>query len=371
MRIFLALVFVITSIKCSTQNLLVNGNFEEENICTEYKINCAPEAWIYTVPSFIYYFKDKNLAHSGSRFVGLIAGHSKKSFYRTFVRSRLLCGLRKGNIYHIEFFIKSQHPILDSVGVYFTSYDFLFEKNPYPQIVPSLFIADAEEKAVKGDTAWQKISIKYTAKGDEAFITLGFFNRNGLTGETGISMENYFFFFLDDISLLPVDPNEKLCVDWKQARDEIYEQNERHEYLAREIKSGKNNPIEKVALSFTVLHRIDTLILPDLLFSSGNSLLQSSSFKLLDSLCNRITNARVDSLVIEGHTDSTGLEEFNEHLSNNRAASVRNYIIQRIKGQNLPVVTRGYSSTKPIAGNSTASGRQRNRRVEILVYIRE
>ena len=60
-----------------SQNLLVNPGFEVENICSEYKVNCAPEGWIYSVPSFIYYFQDADLAHEGSRFVALIAGHSK------------------------------------------------------------------------------------------------------------------------------------------------------------------------------------------------------------------------------------------------------------------------------------------------------
>ena len=41
-----------------SQNLLVNPGFEEENICSEYKVNCAPEGWIYSVPSFIYYFNE-------------------------------------------------------------------------------------------------------------------------------------------------------------------------------------------------------------------------------------------------------------------------------------------------------------------------
>src|SRR5687768_3111021 len=117
-----------------SQNLLVNPGFEEENICSEYKVNCAPEGWIYTVPSYNYYFVDPQLAHQGSRFISIIAGHAQKPYYRTFVRSRLLCALQKDKTYRIEFFVKSVHPILDSMGVYFSSYDFLFEKQPYQKI---------------------------------------------------------------------------------------------------------------------------------------------------------------------------------------------------------------------------------------------
>jgi hypothetical protein len=154
MRPLLLFVSLLYHLQTSAQNLLVNGGFEEENYCTEYNIACAPEGWIYTAPSFIYYFKNEKGAHGGSKFVALVAGHSAKPFYRTFVRSRLLCGLRKGSQYRLQFYIKSRHSILDSVGVYFSSYDFLFEKKAYSQLKPSLFIADAEVKCTKGDTTW-------------------------------------------------------------------------------------------------------------------------------------------------------------------------------------------------------------------------
>src|SRR5215213_556541 len=131
---FISFILLFVAVKASAQDLLVNSDFEEENICVEYNVNCAPEAWIYTVPSFVYYFKDASLAHHGEHFVALIAGHSVKPYYRTFVRSRLLCQLQKGKTYRFECYVKSHHPVLDSFGVYFSSYDFLFEKNPYEKI---------------------------------------------------------------------------------------------------------------------------------------------------------------------------------------------------------------------------------------------
>lgn len=52
----------------------------------------------------------------------------KKCFHRSYVRSRLLCGLRQGKIYRISLYVKSLYPaLLDSAGVYFSNYDFLFE----------------------------------------------------------------------------------------------------------------------------------------------------------------------------------------------------------------------------------------------------
>src|SRR5688572_31182386 len=112
--------FVRLPIRCSTiisvilfpfysfsQSLLLNGNFEEENICVEYKVNCAPEAWLTNDDVFNNYFKDPLRAYQGWHCMSIETGNAKKPFKRTFIRSQLLCGLRRGNQYRVEFFVKS------------------------------------------------------------------------------------------------------------------------------------------------------------------------------------------------------------------------------------------------------------------------
>ena len=50
---YLLIILLVQALPAAAQNLLLNGDFEEENICSEYKVNCAPEAWLYTVSSLI------------------------------------------------------------------------------------------------------------------------------------------------------------------------------------------------------------------------------------------------------------------------------------------------------------------------------
>lgn len=368
MRIFICCFFILPVVSFS-QELLVNGSFEEENICSEYKVNCAPEGWIYTVPSFIYYFKDDRLAHSGSHFVALIAGHAKKPFYRTFVRTRLVCGLRKGHRYRLQFYIKSRHPVLDSMGIYFTAYDFLFEKRVYRKIDPSVYIADALVRPQAKDTGWQQVVIDYQATGDEAFLTLGNFSRNNVTGTPVIGWENNFFVLMDDFSFTPLDIHESLCDGWRQNLEEIYAQDERHEYLDRLIKYHRSKPLETVRPSPTVVHKVDTLVLPDILFHTGSFALSDAAHTFLDSIYTRIGANAIDSIVVEGHTDSMGTHEGNQKLGHNRALAVRDYLQPKLSHTGF--VARSWGSEKPIADNGSASGRQKNRRVEIYVYIRE
>ena len=69
---------------------------------------------------------------------------------------------------------------------------------------------------------------------------------------------------------------------------------------------------------------------------------------------------------LEGHTDAVGSEEYNQKLSEDRASSVRDYVV----GQGVPagtVTAKGFGKTQPVASNDNAAGRQKNRRVEMVV----
>ena len=367
MRFALLFIFFLP-LTVFSQNLLVNAGFEEENICSEYQVNCAPEGWIYTVPSFIYYFKDANLAHSGQRFIALIAGHTNKPYYRTFVRSRLLCALQKDKTYRLEFYVKSVHPVLDSIGVYFSDYDFLFEKQPPQKIVPSLYLNSSASRLTKNDTGWQKISLNYRANGNEIFLTLGKFGKEGISGPTGVPTERNFFVLFDDVSLTPMDVNERLCADWQKAREDIYAQNERHEYLERYMSVYKNKPPVTPKGSPTITLKIDTLTIPDVFFATNSYSLNAQAISLLDSFLLTINKYQLDSLNVHGHTDSRGTETLNKELSWRRANSVASYLQTKVPGK---INSLGFGSDIPVADNRTAEGRSKNRRVEIYLYIKQ
>jgi outer membrane protein OmpA-like peptidoglycan-associated protein len=366
---FLIISLLVFPLSLSAQNLLVNGGFEEENICSEYQVNCAPEAWIYTMPSYNYYFKDDEQSHSGSHFVALIAANSKKPFYRSFVRSRLLCSLRKGKTYRLQLYVRSRYPVLlDSMGVYFTDYDFLFEKSPYQKIKPSTYFINAKERTSRRDTNWQRVTIDYTATGEESFITLGNFKRLDLQSPQNVKFENNFFIYIDDVSLLPLDPTEALCNDWQKKKEFIYNENERHEYQMRAMQFFRQVPKRIVKSTPTKILKIDTLIVPDILFATNSYQLDKKALLLLDSLGRKWPDISLDSIVVEGHTDNIGSEAWNMQLSVNRANSVATYLEYFM---NIKVFSRGWGASKPIADNRAPGGRRKNRRVEIYLYRKE
>lgn len=106
----------------------------------------------------------------------------------------------------------------------------------------------------------------------------------------------------------------------------------------------------------------------DVLFETGQSTLLSFSEETLNKMGDVLTNYPSLALVIEGHTDSIGVDDFNQTLSEARAASVRTYLLT-----NFPAVdperltTQGFGETQPVAPNTMETGRALNRRVVFRV----
>lgn len=104
----------------------------------------------------------------------------------------------------------------------------------------------------------------------------------------------------------------------------------------------------------------------DVLFDTGSSTLKPGAREKLAKISGILLAHPGLNLQIEGHTDSVGSDEFNQELSERRADTVRDFLAE----QGVPASTitaRGFGKTQPVATNDTPEGRQRNRRVELVV----
>ena len=108
------------------------------------------------------------------------------------------------------------------------------------------------------------------------------------------------------------------------------------------------------------------ITLGDVLFSTGSAVLQPGAMNTIERLAMFMAEYPTRTVVIEGYTDDVGTEAFNLGLSERRAASVRNALVDAGVSPER-VTTVGYGEAKPVASNSTAEGRQMNRRVEIVI----
>lgn len=107
-----------------------------------------------------------------------------------------------------------------------------------------------------------------------------------------------------------------------------------------------------------------------LLFDFNSSALSSASKANIQKMASTLNEYPDTNILVEGHTDSKGSEEYNQNLSVERASSVVDYAL----AQGIPrsrMTIKGYGESQPIATNETEAGRQQNRRVEIAIYANE
>ena len=102
------------------------------------------------------------------------------------------------------------------------------------------------------------------------------------------------------------------------------------------------------------------------LFDNAKATIRTESYATLDNVAKIMNEYPKTRFLIEGHTDSRGRDAYNLNLSNERAASVRDYLTSHgIDASRLE--SKGFGETQPIASNDTAAGRQENRRVELSI----
>lgn len=136
------------------------------------------------------------------------------------------------------------------------------------------------------------------------------------------------------------------------------EMDKQAEELRRDLKGAKVERLgEGIKITFD----------SGLLFGFDQSTLNSSSKSNLDNLASTLKKYEDTEILIEGHTDSVGEDDYNMTLSRNRSAAVKNYLVD-LGVANSRMSSIGFGESSPIASNDSESGRAQNRRVEVAIY---
>jgi outer membrane protein OmpA-like peptidoglycan-associated protein len=180
--------------------------------------------------------------------------------------------------------------------------------------------------------------LKGAAKADDARVAAGQAERDSilLTARTN-----------------QVDSANRAADAARIARDQATDNSAR---LQAEIDALKAKPTDRGLV----------LTLGDVLFETGSSTLSPGAGRNLDRLVQFLTEHPDRLVQIDGFTDSIGTDSFNQDLSQRRADAVRIDLLSR-GISSARVATQGYGKSYPVASNSESSGRQLNRRVEVVI----
>ena len=172
---------------------------------------------------------------------------------------------------------------------------------------------------------------------------------------------------------------EKAKVAALEQQQALQAENERTRSQAEEAERGRQKAEqEKVEMRARLLQQLNAILvtrdtargliatMPDVLFETNKYLLKPTARESLAKVAGILLAYPDLRLEVDGHTDSVGSDAYNQQLSEKRAATVRDYLVQQ--GIPISVVSaQGFGKAQPVASNATAAGRQQNRRVELVV----
>ena len=378
---FLLLVSLAVLNRAAAQtNLLLNGGFEDVNTCTEYDAECGVEGWFYLKDVKAQMLNNDNPeGRFGRNTFGINFNWLGYTGFSPVIGTLLPCNLQPGRQYifrgEVSALLNSQLELRTGVclGERFYVPNRPFAKTMKPDSIVNL-------KPIP-ETNLYTFEYRFTATGREQYLTFGTYiwqdSTNGkkqLTGIPTVSLK------LDNFQLLSEDKNEQHCDLFASRKEKIYNYNYRHKEMDYSLygKGELNIRFEKTdsgSITRVVIPQIpraDTLKLGDVLFDFNKANLKPAATNILAAffLQNK-SGSSIDSIYVEGHTDSIGTDKRNMTLSQERCEAVRQWLLLNSVAVPGIIQVHPFGKTRPVASNSTPEGRALNRRVELIVFRRQ
>ncbi len=150
------------------------------------------------------------------------------------------------------------------------------------------------------------------------------------------------------------------------AREQQAQQAQKRADLARMEAQRLQSELSDVKAKAKQTEGAVVLTLGDVLFGLNKAALKPGVERNLQPLAQFLDRHPQRKVIIEGYTDSTGPNAYNQKLSEQRAESVKQFLVRNGIGADR-VITKGYGEQYPVAPNSNAAGRQQNRRVQVVI----
>ncbi len=293
-----------------------------------------------------YNWAGSSNAKTGKGYVGIYAWMKRDdaNHYREYIQCELAEPLKAGVRYRLEFYYKlSSYSVysINRIGLLLSHEQLKLNHDQVIPIAPTLSVE--KDSAVENSTgSWEHAEMEYVAAGGEAFVLIGNFFDNvqtrytklpHRTGKSSMLISSAYY-YIDDVSVTVLDSVQGRIVSSP------------HPFGLEQVEMGKDYVLKNIQFEF------------------DSYTLMKISFTELDEVVSYLLTTPAVKARLAGHTDFLGSEEYNQTLSQNRARSVADYLIQ--KGIAPERITSfGFGKTRPIALEKTDEARSINRRVEI------
>ena len=381
MRFLILLLLTFQTTTIFAQNLILNPDFEGYDFCpwtysqyftvdhwttpskgtSDYYNSCYRESFPPTVKTPTNFFGHQK-PKKGEAYSGLYCYYNDN--YREYIQGQFVERLKEGKQYKLRFYVSladTAAVAIQELGVAFLEEPFAV-KNWFPLELPYHSIKAEKEVFLKDKKNWTALTLDYTAKGGERFLVIGNFKNNEETDTINIFDERIAdpdfttaYYYVDDVCMAAVD-EKGLCPCINNGEPEVVSDSNYMEMTV--IQSGSETPNRP---------RVgDIVILKNVYFDFDKATLRLESEEELKQLYYLLLEYPSLKIIINGHTDNKGNDDYNQQLSESRALAVYAYLVQKgIASTRLDF--KGYGELKPITENNTNEGRQTNRRVEFEV----
>jgi outer membrane protein OmpA-like peptidoglycan-associated protein len=337
------------------QNLVINGSFEDANICSEIHQFCSPSAWFYIKNNPKGFGLNPVVLPSDGKAVLQLYAVDAITGNRTYWQTMLLCPLVKGGKYEIRVDITAarEGPNLNDIGFYFTDH-FLFAHGD-TIMQPARYVSLIGAKVKRLKNGWFRVKKEFIAEENVQFMVIGnFVSESNRDIQAKRNTMGSLSVFIDDLAIVP--GGKFRCAENNHLIDSLYALHDRHSHYV----PTQPDTIATSAMLENPELKTDTLTLRNILFDFDKSIIKNP--EIFDQYGTLFKDSTVTMIVVAGYTDDAGTEAYNLQLSNQRAAAVASLISDKflVPSSRIESTGRGISRQYP--------DKKLNRRVEIYIY---
>jgi outer membrane protein OmpA-like peptidoglycan-associated protein len=302
-------------------------------------------------------FSKEILTPNNRKHCAAIIGYDPQIKANDFLQTKLIELLKKDSVYE---FTMQVYSFSNCHRNFILAPQIAFLKNQqskfHPNDLENLKWINANYKGFIIDTlGWVNVKYTYQANGNENFILIGNpqpFNKTKVLKIKSSKKCNT----LDGL------PDSKNVIEYFITNCTLVQKGQKN-FITVPNKIFDSS----VSLKITT-PKIDTIILPEILFATDSFKLTLLCKNYLDSLFLKNKNFNFSKIIVEGYTDNKGSIVYNQQLSKQRAISVANYLKIELNVNDEKISVYGNGENKPIASNLTDEGRRKNRRVQIFIF---
>lgn len=337
-----------------SQNLVLNGNFEKHKLIQliPFRNLGSLAGWKNPTSATPDYSDWPQNAYCG---LGLhVDSTYGKRYYRhvEYIETKLFKNLISGNLYCLKMLVKrhsNEYYSLNAINYTLTT-KYLRSRTEGILNTPYYYkLTSSMDTLLRDRKNWMAICSVFEAKGNEKFLTIGYFNPELKLVKVDKRKPEFYaaYYLIDDVSLIEIkDTSECDC-----------------RYKPKPTKQdtlliSQKNDLANIG---------DKIILENIYFEKDKwELKEIESKAALEEIIKILKSNPSMQIEIGGHTDNSGDETKNTMLSEKRAKAVADYLINHDIEQSR-VISKGYASSQPIADNESEDNRKQNRRVEFKI----